>query len=156
MPTANYVMIDGKAYSPRHPLAIAHQEAQINAEYALSGRFPPSDHTQTPLKTSKRLKQSQRPLMNRLETEFYGVLKSRSYVNIRPQAKTYRIANGLRYTPDFTAIVQGCEVAWEVKGKWVDGDSFPKLKMAAAAWPEINWWLAWKDSGQWKEQRILP
>lgn len=46
--------------------------------------------------------------------------------------------------------------AWEVKGKWVDGDSFPKLKMAAFVFPAIAWRLVWKQDGLWQEQLVQP
>lgn len=46
--------------------------------------------------------------------------------------------------------------AWEVKGTWVDGDSFPKLKMFASQFPDIRVLLVWKDSeGQWQTQQVL-
>lgn len=83
-------------------------------------------------------------------------------LDFHPQGKTYRLANGLRYSPDFTALIpdENCnirETAFEVKGKWIDGDSIPKLKMMATTWPEVRLILVWRDkSGQWKQQEILP
>lgn len=104
-----------------------------------------------------RLRQSSKPLLNKLESEFLTWLNpSVRGIMVRAQAKTYRLANGLRYTPDFTAVVEGRETAWEVKGKWVDGDSFPKLKTAASVFPEVRWLLVWKGCGSWMEQEILP
>ena len=104
----------------------------------------------------ERIRQSKKPLMNKLETEFFNHLSS-LYPNwaIHAQAMTFRLANGLRYTPDFVCISCLPMVAYEVKGKWVDGDSFPKLKMAASVYPEIEWILAWKVNGQWKDQKVL-
>jgi hypothetical protein len=116
----------------------------------------------TQSKPSKRLRQNPKPLMNKLETEWFNRLKiEHPHCRIHAQDKTFRLANGLRYTPDFTAIDADdndnlSEMAWEVKGKWVDGDSFPKLKMAATVWPEVQWTLVWKENGVWKQQRILP
>lgn len=102
-------------------------------------------------KPKKRIRQSTKPLMNRLEAEFYERIKTPS---VHIQAITLKLANGLRYTPDFFCAQSRC--AWEVKGKWVDGDSFPKLKMAASVWPDIHFILVWKDKdGQWTSQRIL-
>jgi len=139
---------------------------QIDQEDSMNNAVPiqaiPSILLPTP---PKRLRQTNKPLMNKLEAEFYGRIKDAypNYPPIRIQAKTYRLANGLRYTPDFTASSwpgdggPAQETAWEVKGPWIDGDSFPKLKMAASVWPEVRWLLVWKDStGQWNEQRILP
>jgi len=114
---------------------------------------------------NKRVRQSSKPLMNKLETEFYERIRNLypNFPPVRCQAKTYRIANGLRYTPDFTASPwpANCgparETAWEVKGPWATEDSIVKLKAAAATFPEVCWLLVWKDStGQWNEQRILP
>lgn len=104
----------------------------------------------------KRLRQSQKRLLNKLETEFGARLcVAFPYATFRAQAKTYRLANGVRYSPDFTAILDGVEHAWEVKGKHAWDDALVKLKVAAAAWPEIVFVLAWKENGEWREQRIL-
>jgi hypothetical protein len=141
---------------------------QHNAE--LVGEAGPITDPCGPLKSqldypTKRVRQSAKPLMNKLETEFYERIKDAfpNFPPIRIQAKTYRIANGLRYTPDFTASPwpANCgparETAWEVKGPWATEDSIVKLKAAAATFPEVCWLLVWKDStGQWNEQRILP
>jgi hypothetical protein len=116
-----------------------------------------------PARPATRLRQSSKPLMNKLETEFYGKL-DKAYP-IRIQAVTFKLANGLRYTPDFfcaedyscaSGISASFPTAWEVKGAWVDGDSFPKLKMAASVFPEIRWLLVWKKDGVWQEQEIKP
>lgn len=110
-----------------------------------------------PAKPKTRLHQSSKPLMNKLETEFYCWLISLGGVpqkGLCIQAITFRLANGLRYTPDFVSVLQRV-TAWEVKGKWVDGDSFPKLKMFAATYPEILVKLVWKQDGAWQEQTIL-
>ncbi len=104
----------------------------------------------------KRIRQSTKPLMNGLETAFYNEFLLGRYPpeKIQIQAITVRLANGLRYTPDFFTLSD--LIAWEVKGKWVDGDSFPKLKMAAAVFPEVRWWLAWKTENGWQRQDVLP
>lgn len=105
-----------------------------------------------------RLRQSSKPLMNKLETEFLEKLKFdyRAFGGMKfiPQSITFKLANGLRYTPDFFSITE--KISWEVKGAWVDGDSFPKLKMAASVYPEISWRLVWKKESKWCEQIILP
>jgi len=107
-----------------------------------------------------RIRQNSKPLMNKLETEFYNrTWSATESKRVHIQAITFKLANGLRYTPDF--VWQDiCDsrwqiIAYEVKGAWVDGDSFPKLKMAATVFPEITWLLVWKESGVWKEQRVL-
>lgn len=107
-------------------------------------------------KQKKRLRQDSKPLLNKLETEFFNWLKA-FYPSavIRPQAKRYRLANGIWYKPDFTAILQQ-EWAWEVKGPHAFRGGFENLKVAAATYPEIKWTLVWKQDGRWEHQEILP
>jgi hypothetical protein len=108
---------------------------------------------------SRRLRQDTKPLMNALETRLLGHLQAQPVhagVPIRPQAKRYRLANGLWYKPDFTAILGGTECAWEAKGPKAFRGGFENLKMAAAQWPEVMFFLMWEDAGVWKQQMILP
>lgn len=108
---------------------------------------------------AKRLRQNPKPLLNKLEDEFYHRLSDSLRGTgsiVRPQAKRYRLANGVTYCPDFTAIVNGRETAWEVKGKHAWDDAMVKIKVAATSFPEIKWILCWKDDGEWKEQDVLP
>ena len=125
-----------------HHIEISKQDA----EFLPASAFP---------MRSNRIRQNPKPLMNKLETEFLETqLKTMYSTPISIQAITFRLANGLRYTPDFVSLSD--LKAWEVKGAWVDGDSFPKLKMAAAVYPEIVWLLVWKKNGVWRGQRVLP
>lgn len=109
----------------------------------------------------KRVRQSSKPIMNKLETEFYGILCLKMVPDlIHCQAVTLRLANGVRYTPDFfvpqNEHIDSKTEAYEVKGKWFTDDSNVKLKMAASIFKTINFYLAWKDEiGCWQEQRIL-
>lgn len=116
-------------------------------------------------KPAKRLRQSTKPLMNVLETEFLARLKAVDANKVvRIQALRYRLGNGIWYKPDFTCgnwrIGDGeCgPVAWEVKGPRAFRGGFENLKVAAAMYPEIRWLLVWKDkeTGEWKEQEVLP
>lgn len=107
-----------------------------------------------------RLRQSHRPLMNRLETRFREHLRrlEPAWV-IRVQAKRFRLANGLWYKPDFTATPTnhtGPEQAWEVKGPHAFRGGYENLKMAATQYPEIVWTLVWWENNDWKEQLIAP
>lgn len=111
----------------------------------------------------RRIKQRTKPLMNKLEAEWFGIINSQfpNYPRPRAQAKRYMIANGVGYTPDFTASDWPCqtgstETAWEVKGPHAFDGALDKLKMAAAAWPEVRWILVWKENGKWCEQEVLP
>lgn len=110
-------------------------------------------------KPAKRIRQSAKPVMNGLESEFYMRLICEIPPNkIKAQAVTLKLANGLRYTMDFFAFHDGQMRGYEVKGDWIDGDSVPKLKMAASMWPEIHFELWWKDKQTkvWKSQNVLP
>lgn len=110
-------------------------------------------------KPANRFRQSSKPTMNGLESEFYLRLICEIPPNkIKAQAVTLKLANGLRYTMDFFAFHDGQMRGYEVKGDWIDGDSIPKLKMAATMWPEIQFELWWKDkqTKEWKSQNVLP
>lgn len=105
----------------------------------------------------KRLRQSSKPLLNKLETAFYAWMKrEHPEQTLRPQAKRYELARGIWYKPDFTAMVDGTETAYEVKGPKAFRGGFENLKVAARVWPEVEWWLVWQDGGEWKHQQILP
>ncbi len=104
----------------------------------------------------RRLRQDSKPLMNTLETRLLTYLQSKyAGVTIRPQAKRYRLANGLWYKADFTAIIAGVEHAWEAKGPKAFRGGFENLKIAATQWPDVVFTLMWEESGVWLDQRIL-
>ena len=114
-------------------------------------------------KPPRRIRQSSKPRLNKLETEFLGILKERFYpatCSIRNQAMRFELANGLWYKPDFVVFFPHEErlpCCFEVKGpkSWRGG--FENLKMAARAWPMFVWTLVWKiGPGEWKEQTVLP
>jgi len=108
---------------------------------------------------AKRLRQDSKPLLNELEKRFQARLQ-RCFpdYHIRAQAKRYRLANGIWYKPDFTALLknEGREFAWEVKGPHAFRGGFENLKVAASTYPEISWWLAWEEGAGWRQQEILP
>jgi len=105
----------------------------------------------------KRLRQDTKPLMNKLEQDLFNYLQ-RLYpkVKLHAQAKKFRLANGLWYKPDLTAVLDGQETAWEAKGPHAFRGGFENLKFAATAWPEVNWILIWKNDDGWRSQKILP
>lgn len=110
-------------------------------------------------KIRQRVRQSSKPIMNSLEQEFYHRLRNRLNAPIRAQSIKLKLCNGAFYKPDFFVLCES-PVAFEVKGPR-EGKNVARgilaLKFAAHEWPEIAFWLAWKDdSGQWQEQRILP
>lgn len=107
-------------------------------------------------KPAKRLRQDPKPLMNKLEQELFNYLQ-RLYpkVKLHAQAKRFRLANGLWYKPDLTAVMDGQEYAWEAKGPHAFRGGFENLKFAATAWPEVKWILMWKNDDGWRSQEIL-
>lgn len=108
---------------------------------------------------AKRIRQSSKPLSNKLETEFGQYLQANypnSSTKFYEQAITLRLGNGLKYTPDWVVCISLRTYCFEVKGKHVWDDSIAKLKMAASVYPKWTWYLAWKQDGQWKMQEVLP
>jgi len=105
----------------------------------------------------KRIRQSGRPVLNKLESEFLAYQQARyPGVIFRCQAITFKLANGLRFTPDIVNLEDG--IAWEVKGPHAFDGALDKLKMAAAVYKEFSWLLAWKykPTGVWTVQQVLP
>lgn len=121
---------------------------------------PPTYTPVAKLPKPKRIRQSSKPLLNKLETEFYGRLcMFHGPGRIKVQAWRVKLANGSWFKVDFCGLIDGQWMAWEVKGnkgKNIDRGKLA-LKVAAALWPEITWQLVWKDKdGKWQEQIILP
>ena len=82
---------------------------------------------------------------------------SRLGLTVRHHALTLLLANGVRYTPDITGFSPKHDKlhAWEIKGKHAWDDAIVKLKVAAHEWPNIQFYLMWKDDGVWQTQHIL-
>lgn len=105
---------------------------------------------------STMVRQSSKGL-NKTEAAFLMLLQATNKdAFITQQAITFRLANGLRYTPDFVLFhpIGGTVDAFEVKGFMRD-DAAAKIKMAATVYPFIKWTLAWKKNGLWKTQIIM-
>lgn len=118
------------------------------------GRDCPQLTEVKPEKKKKRIRQSEKPILNRLESEWYEHIK---HYGAYPQAVKLKIARSAFYKPDFFSFA--IATAWEVKGlkgKNIDRGKLA-LKVAATAWPEIKFILVWKDEqGVWQEQVVLP
>ena len=122
-----------------------------------------------PVARPSRIRQSSAPLMNKLETEWFCVIKDKypNYPPVRPQAKRYRLGNGIWFKVDFSVslwpnrnpddTVRGAdmETCWEVKGPHAFRGGFENLKVAAGLWTEVRWLLVWKQDGQWMTQEVL-
>lgn len=106
----------------------------------------------------KRIRQSTKPLMNKLESEFAEYLRViRSHDTVFAQAVRLRIANGQWFKPDFLAIGRDGRITfYETKGPKAFRGGFENLKCAASLYPIMKFILAWKDNGQWKFQEVLP
>ena len=106
----------------------------------------------------KRIRQSQKPLMNKLEQEWFDHLVSTfPKLWFCPQTTKFKLGNGIWYKPDITCpYFNGIFTCWEVKGPFAHRGGFENLKVAASKYPEFKWILVWKENGQWKEQTVLP
>jgi len=125
---------------------------QMRAEVIGHYKFTPN---QSPPK--KRIRQDTKPLMNKLEREWFNVLSGMaSTKNLRAQALRFKLANGLWFKVDITCEVDGKMTCFEVKGPFAFRGGFENLKSAATLFAEWDWFLVWKDGGQWKTQKILP
>jgi len=102
-----------------------------------------------------RLRQRQGPKLNKTETAFLEWLCARyDPKDIRAQAVTLVIGNGVRYTVDFTNLRAG--LAWETKGPYARDDSIVKIKVAASLYPEIKFHLVTRDGPGWSIQEMIP
>ena len=103
-----------------------------------------------------RIRQDSKPLMNKLETQWFNQLGSlASTRNLRAQAIRVKLANGLWFKVDITCEIDGKMTCFEVKGPFAFRGGFENLKSAASLFPEWDWFLVWKDDGQWKSQKVL-
>lgn len=105
----------------------------------------------------KRIRQSTKPLMNKLEQEWFDHLKATFPLRqFYPQTTRFKLGNGIWYKPDVTCpYFDGIFTCWEVKGPKAFRGGFENLKVAASKYPEFKWILVWKDDSQWREQVVL-
>jgi hypothetical protein len=73
------------------------------------------------------------------------------------EAVTLRLANGLRYTPDWwTVNSAGQTTFYEVKGGYIREDAIAKLKMAATQFRNYTFLLCVWSKGEWFIEQVLP
>lgn len=108
-----------------------------------------------PPKPPKRIRQSSKPLMNKLESEFKEYYENYSGHTLIPQALRFRLGNGIWFKVDFVAFSQNGNWAFEIKGPHAFRGGFENLKVAASLYPQFVWMLWWKDGNQWKHQTVL-
>lgn len=108
-------------------------------------------------KPAKRIRQSSKPVLNKLEQEWFEwLLRCYSTEIVFPQAIRFKLGNGIWYKPDFVTFGPLGVCAFEVKGPFSHRGGFENLKVAASKYTKITWTLVWKEQGQWKEQIVLP
>jgi len=112
-------------------------------------------------KPLKRIRQSSKPLLNKLEQEWLAHQKAFfPSAIIHAQAIKFRLGNGTTYSPDFVCFDWECGdhgrvACWEIKGPWFPDDAKVKLKLFAYQYPEIWVRLCWKENDRWVEQEVL-
>jgi len=149
---APYVMINGVPYSPNHPKVLEMQNPGMNA-------LTPCLTNYAPVNTANRIRQSQKPKLNKLELEYQVVLVNTAGVEtetIVAQGMRFELGTGIWYKPDFTCIIDGRFTCIEVKGPHAFRGGFENLKVAARSYHWMQWILVWKKDGQWQTQTILP
>lgn len=136
------------------PSAQSHQSEAISLPASpllvgssLTGSEPPE---------GKRIRQDSKPLMNKLEMQFWRERLEQRYPLAKPQAIRFKLGNGIWYKPDFVDFSIQPVTAWEVKGPHAFRGGFENLKVAASAYPFVRWILVWKESGEWRQQEVLP
>lgn len=122
-----------------------------------------------PTTHGKRLRQQTGQKMNKLEAAFYAYLcAARPAGQVFSQAITFKLGNGVRFTPDFMVMADATNehenpvtelIAYETKGFMRD-DAAVKIKVAAALYPQIRFHLVTKrrkaQGGGWAIEEVLP
>jgi len=105
--------------------------------------------------TAKRVRQSAKPLLNKLESEYQDVLLTAyDSTEILAQSVRLKLGNGVWYKPDFW--LPSDQRFIEVKGPHAFRGGLENLKVAASVHRWATFRLVWKQNGEWQEQEILP
>ncbi len=134
-------------------------QEQIRQQLAAVPRPKPNSAAiLTPSRPVRRptLRQQSGDALNGLERAFLAHLAVRKLGEVLTQAITLKIANGVRYTPDFVEVRYSTGlIAYEVKGFMRD-DAAVKIKVAASLYPWISFFLATRPRGAaaWRIERI--
>ena len=107
-------------------------------------------------RSSRRIRQSHKPLMNGLESDYFHSHLTAISAPVSIQDIRFRLANGLWYKSDFVVWWPKGPESIEVKGPHAFRGGFENLKMAAHKYPWIEWTLVWKACDKWMRQTVLP
>lgn len=101
------------------------------------------------------LRQKSGPALNKWESAFFDRLKiDNPGCDVLAHPVTLRLANGVRYTPDFIVFGPiGAMHAYEVKGHMRD-DAAVKIKVAASTYPKIQFTLVTRVKGSWRHEEV--
>lgn len=115
------------------------------------------EHPEVLAAVKPRIRQSKKPLLNKLEQKWFEVLKATYPPDclITAQSTRFKLANGLWYKPDFICWGRARIHCYEVKGPHAFRGGFENLKMAKSKYPEFEWTLVWQENGMWREQEVL-
>ena len=107
----------------------------------------------------KRIRQGEKP-PNKLEADWRRHQEAlHPDIKFRAQAIRFRLANGAWYKPDLMAWMEGGLVCWETKGPKQAKNvarGILTIKVAATLWPELDFYLVWREKSVWKQQLVLP
>ncbi len=104
----------------------------------------------------KRIRQQTGDGLNKLERDFEShLLLTHARDEVRPHGITLKLANGVRYTPDFfVCFPHPC--AYEVKGRHAWDDAIVKLKVAASNNRWLKFYLCSRVDGIWRIDDVQP
>jgi hypothetical protein len=111
----------------------------------------------------KNTRRSVEERLNKTERRWLEMMRVRRHcAKIGIQEITFRLANQVRYTPDFSVTLldhmkeQASMVFYEIKGAYIREDAWIKLKTAASLFPQFRFVMAqWKDN-RWTDTEIKP
>lgn len=143
----------------RYPNASESMIRKNLCEDALEGHSLPPRSLATAsegVKGVKIAKSTDEGKLNRLEASFLFWLRVARPPWIGIQNMTLKLADDVRYTPDFMTVDEaGGLVAWECKG-WMRDDARVKLRVAARQFPFIKFVLVTKMGGTFKREEVKP
>ena len=151
MVVANYVMIDGRAYSPKHPLVKASLGGLATGEGSHSESEAPS--LMKGLRPAKRIRE-----LNKTEARWADVLAGRGYSPVLKQCITLALDPPFTsYRPDLAYWKRQGLIFVEVKGEHrFKEKGIAKVALAAKTYPMFRFELVQWTGTEWKESVMTP